>query len=123
MQWLRDFAQAVRDEDYDRGRTLFHADACAFGTRNDLMRGLDTLCARQWRSVWGVTRGFDFDYPSAVIRICGDSAFAAALWCSQGRRDDGTWFDRHGRATYILQRFDGRWLAVHSHHSMAVERP
>jgi len=36
------------------------------------------------------------------------------------RREDGTPFDRPGRATIVLARQpDGRWLGVHSHMSLA----
>jgi ketosteroid isomerase-like protein len=54
------------------------------------------------------------------IQVEGDLAWVAVPWTSQGRTRDGQRFDRHGRATYVLRRRDndGRWVAVHSHHSL-----
>ena len=47
-------------------------------------------------------------------------AVAIAPWSSTGFHQDGTPFDRPGRATIVLARQpDGRWLGVHSHMSLA----
>jgi ketosteroid isomerase-like protein len=117
--WLAQFAQAVRAQDYRAGRELFAFDVVSFGTVNEVLHGLDALEERQWRKVWSVTRGFDFDYTSAHIELNADRAWAVALWSSQGNDPGrGGWFDRHGRATFVFARRGGRWLAVHSHFSL-----
>ncbi|MGH7214434.1 MAG: YybH family protein [Tepidisphaeraceae bacterium] len=117
-EWLESFARAVREQDYVRGRSLFTPNVIAFGTRGTELHGIEALVADQWRPVWGTTRGFTFDLNHARIVVAGDTAWATIPWRSQGRRSDGAWFDRLGRATYILERRDGCWLAVHSHHSL-----
>jgi ketosteroid isomerase-like protein len=117
LDWLTQFARAVRDVDYPKGRTLFAPDVVSFGTVNEILAGLDELEARQWRNVWGVTRGFDFDYASVQTHVKGDAGWAVALWSSQGRNAGG-WFDRHGRCTFVFEKRHGRWLAVHSHFSL-----
>jgi len=47
-------------------------------------------------------------------------AVAIAPWTSTGFREDGTPFDRPGRATIVLARQPDRsWLGIHSHMSLA----
>lgn len=121
-QWLTDFAAAVRDVDYDRARAMFADDVISFGTFTPIARGRDALVAQQWKNIWNRTRGFTFVVPQTQIEICGEIAWAAAPWTSQGRDAQGNWFDRPGRCTLILRR-DGRlesaaWLCVHSHFSL-----
>jgi len=119
-QWLDSFAAAVRDADYQRGRELFDGGVLAFGTRTVSMDGLDSLVAEQWQPIWETTRGFRFFLDQLQYGGDGDLAWAAVPWHSQGRRENGDGFDRFGRATYVLRRRprDGRWVAVHSHHSL-----
>ena len=115
--WLATFAAAVRRVDYAAAGTMFDPDVYSFGTVHNDVIGLECLMARQWRSVWGVTRDFDFDYDNARGWISGDVGWIAARWRSAGERD-GCTFDRTGRATIILRLHQNRWLAVHSHFSM-----
>lgn len=117
-EWLSAFDSAVRDVDYERGRTMFAGDVVGFGTYASMLEGLDSLVEGQWRHIWGVTRGFRFRLDEAHIGISGDLAWVAAPWDSQGQREDGTWFDRPGRATIILERRNGQWLAKHTHLSL-----
>lgn len=116
--WLERFAAAVRGADYETGRGLFDPGVVSFGTRGTLMSGLDQLVSDQWSCVWGATRGFDFSFDQLQCEVAADVAWAAAPWHSQGQRPDGSWFDRFGRATYVLRRRGDRWVAVHSHHSL-----
>ena len=118
--WLEAFAAAVRDADYDAGARLFAPDVVGFGTVGVLLSGRDALVASQWKRVWGVTSGFHFDMTRLTCCVRGDVAWLAVPWASRtgrGPADRGA-FDRHGRATYVLERRTGRWLAVHSHHSL-----
>jgi ketosteroid isomerase-like protein len=119
VAWLADFAAAVREQDYAAGRALFAFDVVSFGSINEMLHGLDALEHAQWRRVWSVTRGFDFDYTSAHVEVVGDRAWVVALWRSEGNDPKrGGWFERRGRATFVLARRAGRWLAVHSHFSL-----
>ena len=116
--WLEAFAAAVRSVDYAAGERLFAPDVVGFGTVGVLLSGRETLMDSQWRRVWGVTSGFRYDMRQLSAGVEGDMAWLAVPWSSRtGRCGDGP-HDRGGRATYVLQRRSGRWLAVHSHHSL-----
>ena len=118
LAWLDAFGRAIRDVDFAAGTLLFATDVVAFGTVGVLLTGLDDLIASQWKRVWPVTNGFHFHLERLSSEARDDVAWVAVPWTSQGRTAGGQPFDRHGRATYILRRCDGRWLAVHSHHSL-----
>ena len=115
--WLREFETAVRGRDFAAGRRMFAPDAVAFGTWATAVSGLDRIEQEQWRQVWPRIRNFRFEERPA-IRATGDSAWIAAAWSSEATGPDGRSFERPGRATLILARRDGRWLAVHSHVSL-----
>jgi ketosteroid isomerase-like protein len=122
-QWLESFATAVRNADYQRGRELFADNVVAFCTSAIEVAGLDQLVARQWKNVWEHTRNFQFDLDHLHCGVEAEFAWAAVPFSSQGQSKSHGWFDRHGRATYILQRRDDRWLAIHSHHSLNPNSP
>jgi ketosteroid isomerase-like protein len=117
-RWLEDFSAAVRAVDYDRGRTMFAPEVVGFGTYASMLVGLDRLVAGQWQHIWGVTRGFTFRLDEAHGGVSGGLAWVAVPWDSQGRNAAGAWYDRPGRATFVLTRRDGVWLALHSHLSL-----
>lgn len=117
-QWLQDFAQAIRSQDYDTGRSLFADDVLGFGTVASRCAGLRELEARQWRQVWGVTSGFEFELDQPGFYACGELASVACGWRSYGRREDGSQFLRRGRCTFVFQVRAGKCLAVHSHFSL-----
>jgi ketosteroid isomerase-like protein len=116
--WLEAFAAAVRERNLAKGRTLFAPDVVGFGTRTAKMTGLDSLVENQWQPIWNSTEGFTFDLKDAHGEIDGDVAWAAAGWESWGVGADGKRYRRLGRATYVLHRRGGKWLAIHSHHSL-----
>jgi len=117
-QWLEDFSAAVRAVDYAAGEKMFAPDVVGFGTVGVMLKGLQTLINSQWKHVWGVTSGFHFHMDHLTCSGAGDVAWAAVPWTSWGRTRDGQGFVRHGRGTYILHRRNGKWLAVHTHHSL-----
>ena len=121
-RWLEDFSAAVRAVDYERGMTMFAPEVVGFGTFAGMLVGLDALVAGQWRNIWGVTRGFRFHLEDLHCGVSGNLAWVAVPWDSEGQRPDGAWFHRPGRATFALERRDGRWLAVHSHLSLYPTR-
>ena len=116
-QWLRTFEAAVRARDFDRGRTMFAADAVAFGTWARAVSGLDNIVKEQWQNVWPRIRDFHFD-GDAHVHAAGDSAWIAAGWHTEATGPDGRPFSRPGRGTFVLERRGGTWLAVHSHFSL-----
>jgi ketosteroid isomerase-like protein len=115
--WLRAFEAAVRARDFAAGRTMFAEDAVAFGTWARAVAGLDNIVREQWQNVWPRIRGFEFD-ADARVRTSGDSAWIAAGWRTEATGPDGETFSRPGRGTFVLERRNGRWLAVHSHFSL-----
>jgi ketosteroid isomerase-like protein len=115
--WLRAFGTACRERDFDAGRRMFADDALAFGTWATAVAGLDNIVREQWRNVWPRIRRFRFEEPPTA-RASGDAAWVAASWASEATGPDGQPFTRRGRATFVLERRDGRWLCVHSHVSL-----
>ncbi len=117
LEWLSTFEAACRGRDFAAGRRLFAPDAVAFGTFATAVHGLDNIEREQWRQIWPRIRDFRFAELPAVTAAEG-SAWIAATWSSGAAAPDGQPFTRHGRATFVLARREGRWLAVHSHVSL-----
>ena len=101
VRWLDTFAGYVRDVDYAAARPLFHPDVLAFGTHRDIVSGLAAWQTTQWDNVWPKTSDFRFDTDAARILVSGDNAMATVIvpWTSTGYHQDGSQFDRPGRAT------------------------
>ena len=55
--------------------------------------------------------------------IAEDRAWAAVPWTSTGFDENGTAFDRPGRATVTFRRDGARWLGVHTHFSLKPGTP
>jgi ketosteroid isomerase-like protein len=117
LDWLSTFEGACRGRDFATGRRLFAPDAVAFGTYATAVHGLDNIEREQWRQIWPRIRGFHIEGTPTVV-AADASAWIAAVWASEATAADGSPFTRHGRATFVLARRDGRWLAVHSHVSL-----
>jgi len=117
--WLAALQRCVRAVDYAAARPLFAPDVQAFGTHAAVVSGRDGLEREQWQQIWPAIREFTFRL--AEVRCVGDEAVLGAIvpWDSLGVRPDGTAFPRPGRATIILVRREDRWVAVHSHFSLA----
>ena len=116
-QWLHTFEAVVRARDFAAGRTLFAADAVAFGTWARAVTGLDNIVREQWENVWPRIRDFRFE-TDARVRTAGESAWIAGGWLTEVTGPDGRPLTRPGRGTFVLERREGRWLAVHSHFSL-----
>ena len=58
VRWLERFAGLVRDVDYAAARPLFHPDILAFGTHRDIIDGLASWQATQWRAQGTASRRF-----------------------------------------------------------------
>ena len=96
---------------------MFAEDAVAFGTWARAVAGLDNIVREQWRNVWPRIREFRFD-ADARVRTAGDSAGIAAGGQTEPTGTDGRPVARPGRGTFVLERRNGTWLAVHSHFSL-----
>jgi ketosteroid isomerase-like protein len=126
-QIARDFLTAmqscVRGVDFARARPLFADTVVAFGTFARVVSGRDHLEAEQWRHVWPTIRDFTFDLDSLHALGTPEAVCVVVAWTSLGARADGSTFDRPGRATLLLEPRDGRYVATHSHFSLAPSPP
>jgi ketosteroid isomerase-like protein len=118
QHWLRTFARAVRDRDFAAGRTLFAKDVISYGTVCRRADNLEQLEGLQWRAVWPVTEGFEFDYESARGEVGGDGITIIAEWSSTGFDPERRPRLRRGRSTILLRQFPEGLRAVHTHFSM-----
>lgn len=124
LAWLSEMEACVRTRDYARGRAIFAPEVRAFGSRGGRLDGLDNLETDQWRRVWGTIQSFTFDRAALVWGAGGpDLLWLACPWNSARPGADGALQPRPGRMTAVLARRGGRWLAVHTHHSVAASEP
>lgn len=123
LDWLERFSATVREVDYRSAYPFWHPRIIAFGTVQHIVEGLEVFRDRQWESVWPRTSDFAFrmDVTRVLASPDGGMAVAIAPFTSTGYAPDGSRFDRPGRTTLILVPGDGdeRWIAVHSHMSLA----
>jgi ketosteroid isomerase-like protein len=125
--WLEEWANYVRARDFVAARALFHPDVLGFGTHMRVVQGLEHLERDQWRNVWGTIADFRFLQEELRCGVSADGLQAWALvpWASTGFHEDGTPFERPGRATVLFTRPDAsaRWRAFHTHISLAPGTP
>jgi ketosteroid isomerase-like protein len=121
--WFRTLERCVRAVDYDTARSIFAPDVVAFGTRADVVRGIERLQVDQWSGVWPTIRGFTFDLSQLQWDWSGQSGWAVVTWTSTGFHPDGRPFARPGRATVIFVPSGGTLLAAHTHFSLAPGTP
>jgi ketosteroid isomerase-like protein len=122
-EWFRVLERCVRQVDYHTMRRHFAPDVLSFGTRADVVAGLDALVANQWSGIWPHIREFTIDFEQFHWGASGDQAWGIAPWNSRGFHPDGTSYPRPGRATVIFERRDGEWLALHTHFSLFPGTP
>jgi len=122
-RWFEELQACVRDVDFAAGRALFADDVVAFGTRADVVTGLDALVASQWQPTWPNITDFAFRVDQLHTGHAADLAWGVIPWTSTGYHPDGSPFERPGRATLIFVRRAGRWLAKHSHFSLNPGTP
>ena len=122
-QWFERMGSCCASVDYDSARMIFAPDVVLFGTKADVLAGLDAAQESQWEGIWPNIR--DFRFHPGSIRCGGDGshAWGVATWESTGFDEQGRPFPRPGRATVALERRDGVWLAVHTHFSLFPGTP
>jgi ketosteroid isomerase-like protein len=124
--WFETLAAHVREVDYIGARPIFASDMIAFGTFTDFMTGRDVAEQQQWRNVWSHIDEFRFR-PDIRAIVSPDrlQAVGMAIFDSTGYRQDGTSYDRPGRATVVFVRDNAgaAWLAQHTHLSLFRDVP
>ena len=122
-EWFSRLDKNCAAVDYAATRPIFADDVVSFGTRADIVSGLDLLQLNQWEGIWPNIEDFKINLDN--IHAGGDQnmAWGVATWTSTGFNEDGTFFSRPGRATTILERRDGAWVSVHTHFSLNSGTP
>lgn len=125
--WFSAWDRLVDAVDFVPARTLFDPGVVSFGTRMDTVKGLETLERDQWRRVWPTIRGFRFDLSTLECLVSPDRLQGVGIvaWTSTGYLEDGSEFDRPGRATVVFRREspDEAWTGVHTHVSLNPGTP
>jgi ketosteroid isomerase-like protein len=124
--WFETLAAHVREVDYIGARSIFAPDMIAFGTFTDFMTGRDVAEQQQWRNVWSHIDEFRFRSDiRAIVSPDRLQAVGMAIFDSTGYRQDGTSYDRPGRATVVFVRdnIGAAWSAQHTHLSLFRDVP
>ena len=120
--FLLEMQACVRAVDFERARPLFAEDVIAFGTFAAVVADRERLEREQWRNIWPVIGDFRFRLDEVHCLGTREALCVVVPWDSMGRRADGETFSRPGRATLLLVPRDNRWVAAHSHFSLAPVR-
>ncbi|MCB1498933.1 MAG: ketosteroid isomerase [Bauldia sp.] len=124
--WFETLAALVRARDFPSFRPMVHDDFLAFGTFSDFLVGREQAEQKQWRNVWPTISGFRFRDDIRVM-VSPDRLFAVglAIFDSTGYAEDGTPFDRPGRATVSFDRarVGDPFVANHTHMSLFRDVP
>lgn len=125
--WFSEWGTMVADVDFVAARRLFHPNVIGFGTYMDVVRGLERLESQQWRSIWPTIEGFTFlvDQLVADVSEDGKHAYGIVPWTSTGFHENGSAYERPGRATVLFRRdaAGDPWRAIHTHISLAPGTP
>jgi hypothetical protein len=121
--WFRTWETCVRAVDFASARQLFDPSVASFGTHAEIVTGLDKLVAQQWSAIWPAIADFRFLVDCLHGEINGPYAWAALPWTSTGYHQDGTAFDRPGRATVTLRHNGSHWVGLHTHFSLNPGTP
>ena len=125
--WFDEWSGYVAAVDFEAARPLFHPEVVGFGTYMEYVRGLENLEQQQWRSIWGTIADFHFATEHLICGVSADGlqAWGIAPWTSTGFHEDGTSYERPGRATVLFVREspDSPWLAIHTHISLSPGTP
>jgi ketosteroid isomerase-like protein len=124
--WFETLAAHVREVDFAGARPIFAPDMIAFGTFTDFMTGRDAAEQQQWRNVWPHIDNFHWR-PDIKAIVSPDrlQSVGMGVFDSTGYQQDGTPYDRPGRATVVFARDTVAlpWLAQHTHLSLFRDVP
>lgn len=125
--WFGELAVHVNALDFAGSRHLTREDFLAFGTVANFVAGRAAAEANQWRKVWPTIDNFRFRLDDVRAFVSPDRLFAVglAVFDSTGYREDGTAYERPGRATisFDRKRIGDPWVANHSHMSLFRDVP
>jgi catechol 2,3-dioxygenase-like lactoylglutathione lyase family enzyme/ketosteroid isomerase-like protein len=113
--WLGEWQECVRTRDYAGARSLCAADLVAVDD-GDRLVGLDQVAEQLWPRRWGALAGFRIDLGTVRGGAEGDRGWVLAAWEAAEARPAA-----RGWLTVVLERRQGRWLAVHTHGSRSGE--
>ena len=124
--WFHRLAEHVQAVDFAGARPIFAPDMVAFGTFTDFMTGRENAEQQQWRNVWPHIDGFRWR-PDIRVIVSPDrlQAVGMGVFDSSGYRQDGSAYERPGRATVVFMRESAGspWLAQHTHMSLFRDVP
>ena len=120
--WFQRLQLHIQLVDFVGARLLFAEDVITFGSFNPFTIGRDATEAEQWRTVWGRIDGFRWRLDDLRTILSGDrcTAVGMCVFDSIGYTENGTPYDRPGRATVVLGRatVGQDWVAQHVHVSL-----
>lgn len=120
--WMDAFGAEIEALDFDTARKRFDARVVTFSTFMDVVSGIDQFDREQWRKVWPSASNFRWHTETMKSVISPDRLLALVVltWGSTGYHEDGTTFDRPGRATLglIRDRVGDPWRGIHAHVSL-----
>jgi len=122
-EWFERLGKNCATVDYDSNRVIFSNNVVSFGTKADIVTGLDNLQSNQWSRIWPNIKDFSINLTGIHAGGNDHMAWGVATWTSKGFTQDGASFFRPGRATTVLERKDGKWLSVHTHFSLNPGTP
>ncbi len=126
-EWFRIWGERVGAVNFRAVREMFTEDAIAFGSKVEMVTSREALERDQWRAIWPTIEDYRYDLDTLEVVVSPDRlmAMGASIFRSTGIREDGSKFERNGRATVTLQRDAvGRpWVCNHSHVSLTPGTP
>ena len=118
--WFLTLARCMGAVDFKAASQIYDSEIFSFGSvaTVPIMDGWETLEREQFRRVWPTTEDTAFETDTMRLVLSDDQSLAVAAirWSSKGLAEDGTRFDRPGRATVVFRRAgaDGPWRALHT---------
>ena len=110
--------------DYRSASRIYDPEIFSFGSvaAVPIMDGWEVLEREQFRKVWPTSEDTTFDTENMRVALSDDASLAisAIRWTSTGINQDGSRFNRPGRATVVFRRSaaDGPWRALHTNISL-----
>jgi ketosteroid isomerase-like protein len=122
-KWFSEFGNFCKSRDFKSAGKLVSNSVCSFGTKVDLVTNLNDLEEEQWKNIWPNIENFTFIMEKLICDGDSELAWGIIPWRSVGFDENGNSFDRPGRATVILKKFENDWLAIHTHFSLIPGTP
>lgn len=125
--WFQTWGDRVAAVNFKDVRDMFTEDAIAFGSKVELVNSREALERDQWRAIWPSIEDYRYDLSTLEVVMSPDRlmAMGASIFRSTGIHQDGSKFERNGRATVTLQRasIGAPWVCNHSHVSLKPGTP